>query len=161
MFFLSKKKNLSKENDISNKEFINNIEETEIDPLAEADVYMAYERHEQAITILNEALKNKKITEIQYNNFIESHNLKEANKKNIQKLSEQLINYKYYISFTVGNEKSIIRQRVFVETNNSIHTEKGIKEIENFVEEIIKSIFMDSLFTTTWTLDSYIEINKE
>lgn len=165
MFFSRKKESKKQGNDNTDiNESVKYLDQfSEVDPIAEADVYLAYGRTKQAMEILNEALEHGKLTQQRYDEFLEKNNLK--NKSEVSVLEEALIiknpDFTYFVSITAGNNEYITRKRLTLTINNPIYTEKGIKEIEKTIDSHVKEMYLKSIEQPTWTLDSYIEIIKE
>lgn len=164
MFFSKKKESKIQDNNSNINESVKYLDEfSEVDPIAEADVYLAYGRTKQAMEILNEALEHGKLTQQRYDEFLEKNNLK--NKTEVSILEEALISknpdFSYFVSITAGNNEYVIRKRLTLTINNPIYTEKGIQEIESIIDNHVKEIYLKSIEPPTWTLDSYIEIIKE
>ena len=123
MFFKKKKQEDKKEITILNVE--DNFD-TDVDPLAEADVYLAYGREKQAMEILNEALEKKSISIEQYEQFLKDKKVSLSKKEQINNKKED---YSYYISITTGNNSFIIRGRTIVHLKNKINTTKGLRTV--------------------------------
>lgn len=62
--FFKKKKSTFIENDKSD------LSLSDVDPIAEADVYLAYGRKSQALSILNEALESGRLSPERHANFL-------------------------------------------------------------------------------------------
>lgn len=164
MFFSKKKESKNQDNNSDINESVKYLDEfSEVDPVAEADVYLAYGRTRQAMEILNEALEHGKLTQKRYDDFLEKNHLK--NKSEASIVEEVLVSknpdFIYYVSITAGNNEYITRKRLTLKINNPIYTEKGIQEIESIIDNHVKEVYIKSIEPPTWTLDSYIEIIKE
>lgn len=164
MFFSKKKETEIKDSKINESDkVLNNNLESEIDPIAEADVYLAYGRKEQALKILNEALESGKIVPAQYDKFIKEHFPQDsAETEFLEKITHRdEIFFHYYISLTAGNNQKVRRCRLLLKLKNEINTKVGIEELETQIDNYIKDLFEMNQELVTWTIDSYIEMNIE
>lgn len=154
--FFKKKENKKEINDNNYLKLTDDIND-DIDPIAEADVYMTYGKYEQAMLILNEALKSGKISDKKYNDFITLKNLNN-NSKEKQKL---ITTYTYYINLSLENNEYKFKNRFFIELDNKINTKNGIEELENKINKKINILYQNKFSNSEWTIDNYIEIIKE
>ncbi len=155
--FFKKKKSTFIENDKSDLSF------SEVDRIAEADVYLAYGRKSQALSILNEALESGRLSPERHANFLKEKNLNDsAEQEFLDKIAvSHDLSFNYYISLTAGNNEKTIRSRLFLKLKNEINTRKGVEELEEKIEVYVQEIFSNMQELLTWTIDNYIEMEIE
>lgn len=144
MFF--KKKSKQEKLNLDKTDILDLEKFSDINPIAEADVYIAYGREKQALEILNNALEKGIISEKQYNDFL-LKNVKKIEEKELIKNQE---NYLYYVSITYIALSRENKARFELNLHHKIETKCGIAELETKIKEKIN--------TEQWSLDSFIKI---
>lgn len=135
--------------------------ENYVNPLSEAEIYLAYGRDEQAKKLLKAALDEGKITSDDYNNCLIKKNYEELIKpKKIAHLYSSKLKptediYVYYINITTGYNEKIKRMRMFIHLKNKNNSIEGLEEIEEILNKYTNNL---STYQSSWSIDYLIEV---